>query len=171
MANIYQLTEDVLQLHDVCLDPDLEVSDEDFEHLMEASFSAFGELDEKYRAYAKLIKNLTAEAEAIKSEKQLLAKRQSAVENKVERLKRSLQESMAVTGTMKVGGIPSITIAKSPDTIDRERTDAGKVAEDWLKPPKEREVDSKKIMAHYKETGEVPEGVAIATGRTSLRIR
>ena len=171
MANIYELTEGVKQLQDICLNEEVDLTEDEFGQMIELSFATYGNLEEKITAYGKLIKNLAAEAEAVKSEKQLLHQRQSAIDNKVARLKESLHQSMAISGITKVDGIPKVALQKNPPSIDREKTDMEKVAEDWLSPPADRELDAKKVLAHFKETGDAPDGVVIITDRTSVRIR
>lgn len=171
MANLYELTESVRELQNICLNEDLDLTDEEFGQFMDASFKTFSDLQEKLTAYARLIKNLAADAEAMKAEKQIIHKRQSSIENKVERLKEALHGSMLMSGIEKVDGIPGIRLAKNPMSIDRDKTDLSKVDEEWLAPPVERALDSRKVLAHIKETGDVPEGIVVITDRTSVRIK
>ena len=61
------------------------------------------------------IKNLTAEAESIKKEKQALAKRQSVIENRVERTKRLL--AYLLGGEKWKNGRHNVTYRKSEELV------------------------------------------------------
>ena len=66
------------------------------------------ERDTKIENIALYIKNLTADAEALKAEKQSFAERQKAAENKVESLKKYLATSFRKTSSVNVTDISQL---------------------------------------------------------------
>ena len=84
--NLYEINEEILMAYNSAIDQETgEIIDEE-------ALNALGELsmerDEKIENILLWIKNLTAEAEALKKEKQAFADRQSSVESKASSLKR-----------------------------------------------------------------------------------
>lgn len=61
-----------------------------------------GEIDEKIDSLACIVKELNAEASAIREEEKTLAERRKAKENKAERLKDYIRQSMEASGKQKV---------------------------------------------------------------------
>ena len=57
---------------------------------------------EKAEGYGQVMKQLQADAEAVKAEKMRLARRQQALENNVERMREAIKRSMLITGQKKV---------------------------------------------------------------------
>ena len=62
-----------------------------------------------------------------------------------------------------------IQIAKSPATV--EVVEQEQVPDEFLRVKTSIEVDKTAIKKHFKETGEVPNGIKIVTNNTSLRIK
>lgn len=81
----------------------LEIDEETGEILnYEALEKLDGQLEEKAESIACYIKDLTAHAEAVKAEGEILAKRRKAAENKAESLKRYLATCMDMAGKEKL---------------------------------------------------------------------
>lgn len=96
--NLYELSADLLQLQDL-----LENDVED-QVLLDTLEAVQGEYELKLEAYCKVIKNLEADAEALKSEAKRLTDKRKVLEANVERLKKAMFDSMKLTGTTKVKG-------------------------------------------------------------------
>lgn len=73
-------------------------TDDEFGAMMTALDELQGELTEKADNIVRYIRNLTAEAEALKAEEAALYKKRKAVENKAERLKAYLAAQMTLCG-------------------------------------------------------------------------
>lgn len=96
MSSIYELTGEWLRAYDLI---DAEEFDEDV--LIETLEQIEEDIEDKADSYAKLMKNLAAEAEGLKKEEERLYARRKAKENAVSRMKKSLQDSMEATGKTK----------------------------------------------------------------------
>lgn len=97
MSSLYELTADWLTLYNMIDDPE----DWDEDTLIDTLEGIDGEIEIKAEGYAKVIKNLAAEAEALKAEEERLYKRRKVKENAISRMKASLQASMEATGKTK----------------------------------------------------------------------
>ena len=157
MKNLYELTSDYIQLYDM-LEAGAETPEDEA-----AILAAIGEtgqnLTDKAEAYARIIKNLSAEAEAFKAEEKRLSARRKACENGVERLKANMLLTMQTLGADKLKtSIGTWAVQKNPWSC--EVTDLEKVPFEFLilQPPT---VDKKAILAAFKETGEIFDGVDI----------
>ena len=135
MATLYEINEEIL----ACVDMETgEIVDMDKLQELQMQF------DEKVEGIALWIKNLLSDAEAIKAEKDKLAERQKACENKAKNLKEYLQNCLAGQKfkTPKV----SISYRKSESV---QVDDMSKLEDDYLK-YKEPEVDKTKIKQALK---------------------
>ena len=117
--NLYELNAEIL----ACVD--LESGEIIDEEMLDALVM---ERDQKVESIALWIKNLSAEAEALKAEKDAFAKRQKVAENKAESLKRYLSNALQGEkfGTTKV----NITF-RSSEAVNI--TDITKIPEEFLK--------------------------------------
>lgn len=97
--NLYEIREDFLALLDAIENG--EIPDEAVADTLE---SMKGEFDEKIENTACYIKNLKAEADAIKAEENSLKERRQAKEHHIERLKNGMMECMSHLGIKKVEG-------------------------------------------------------------------
>ena len=59
-------------------------------------------IEDKLKQYAKVIKNLESDVEAIKTEKKRLSDKQKVLENSISRLKDNAESSLKATGKSKV---------------------------------------------------------------------
>lgn len=94
--NIYEITGNILSLQTMAEEG---IIDEDT--LKDTMESLEGELEDKADAYAKVIKNIEAQATAIGIEEDRLRERRQVLENNIKRMKKTLQESMELTGKTK----------------------------------------------------------------------
>lgn len=94
--NIYELKADYLKL--------IEMLEEDPENeaIKETIALLLLDLDDKAEDYVHVIRQLEADAEAVKAEKMRLAKKQQAAENGAKRLREALKEAMLMTGKTKI---------------------------------------------------------------------
>ncbi len=97
--NLYEIKEEFLELLDAIENG--EIPDEAVADTLEGMK---GEFDEKIENTACYIKNLKAEADAIKAEENSLKERRQAKEHQIERLKNGMMECMSHLGIKKVEG-------------------------------------------------------------------
>jgi hypothetical protein len=95
MANIYELTAQAAMLQQLLENE--EIDEQTYNDTIEAL-----EVSEKVEAICCVIKNFEAQAQAVKVEKDRLAKRQKTFENRVERLRDSLIYHLQTTNQAKV---------------------------------------------------------------------
>lgn len=143
--NLYEIDNEILG----CVDIETgEIFDID-------KFEALGlERDAKIESICLWIKNLKAEAEALKAEKDAFDKRKKAAENKMESLKKYIAGYLE--GTPFESAKVKVSFRKSESL---EVTDISKIPEEYLK-YKEPDVDKTAIKAAIKQ-GKTFEGVLI----------
>lgn len=96
MSSLYELTEQYSAVQDMLYD-----GETDIQVIFDTLESIEGEIEDKADNYAKLIKSLKADADAIGAEKERLAQRQASFENRVKQLKDHLQENLQFIGKTK----------------------------------------------------------------------
>ena len=159
---IYELTEEYMQL--LAMAADEETDPQTLADTMEA---IGGEIEDKADGYAKVMKQLEAEAEGIKKEIDRLSKKKVTLENNAKRLKETLQNAMEVTGKRKFNTpFFSFGIQKNPAALVID--DPSKIPPQFLipQPPK---TDNAGIKAALKDG--VKFGWCHLTQSESLRIR
>lgn len=156
MSTLYKLTEEYLQLLDMLSD-----EEENNQTILDTLEAIDGELEDKADNYAKLIKNMKADADGIQVEIDRLTRRKQSLENRAKMIKQSLENSMRVTGKTKFKTLLfSFFISKNGGQTEIEIK--GEVPPEYLKPG---EPDKKKIrevlkagtrleFAEFKERGE-----------------
>lgn len=95
---LYDLTGEVLQLQELLASGDVV----DTELLKNVLSDTTEDYDAKLEAYAKVIKNLSSDVDAIKAETERLTSRKKALENNISALKNRMYESMKALGKTKV---------------------------------------------------------------------
>ena len=106
---LYELTADVMTLQDM-----LENEVEDEQMLLDTLEGVQYEYEYKLEQYAKVIRNLEADANAYKLEANRLNERRRVIENNIDRLKNHMFESMKATGINKVKGtLLNVSIQKN----------------------------------------------------------
>lgn len=96
MANIYELTNDFLELLNM-----LEDEEVDEEVIMDTLESIEYEIEDKADGYAKIIKALEADVDGIQKENNRLTSRKKTYENRIKWLKQNLEMCMRATGKKK----------------------------------------------------------------------
>ena len=142
--NIYDLTSEYLELLNMLEDPEV---DEDV--IRDTLEGLDGELEAKADGYAMILKNLEADAKAIKAEEDRLYSRRKSIENRMAYLKANLQTMMELTGKVKFKTpLFSFGIQKNPPKV--VITDESRIGHDYLipQPPK---VDTQAIKAALNE--------------------
>ena len=97
MSTLYELTGNYITLMDMLDDPDVDPIT-----LMDTLDAVEGELDEKAENYGRIIRNLEAESEAIRTEVDRLSRRRKTIENNIDSLKKRLQMAMELTNRPKI---------------------------------------------------------------------
>jgi len=161
MANLYELTGDILKLQQL-----LETGEVvDTELLNDCLTDTTADYEEKIENYAKVIKNLSADVDALKAETERLTTRRKALETNITNLKSRMFDSMKQTGKTKIKGtLFTVSIqpngGKIPVIVD---VDTSKLPDELVKI--EEKPDLEKIaayidehpettLAHYGERGE-----------------
>lgn len=135
---LYELSSEYMELLAMMEDPDA-----DLEVISDTLEAIGGELEAKADGYARVMRQMDADAKAIKAEEYRLYNRRKAIENRSEWLKSRLQEVMEVTGKTKFKTeLFSFGIQKNPPKV--VITDESRIGHDYLipQPPK---VDTKAI--------------------------
>lgn len=156
--NIYELSGAYQEVQDM-----IEQGHDDLEDTLESLVDA---IEDKAIGYAKVMKNIEAQAEAIKSEEKRLSERRKSLDNNIKRLKETLQQTMIYNDMRKIKtDLFNFNIQNNPPSV--------KVVDESMIPkrfyveqlPK---LDRKTLIKELKES-EVP-GVELTQGE-SLRIR
>lgn len=137
MSTLYELTDDYLKLLDFGQDPDID--EQTFNDTLEG---LGGEIEDKAENYAKVIKQLQLDIDAIKNELDRLSNKKKSIENKVEHMKSVLTDAMQITGKTKFKTpLFSIYIQKNPPSAIIDSMDD--VPEEYWRV--KREIDKSKI--------------------------
>ena len=96
MSSIYEITQDYLYLMEMA-----EMEEVDAQMVADTLEAVEGELEYKAEAYAKIMKNLEGDIQALKSEEERLSQKRKTIENNIKRMKEALQSVMEVTGKTK----------------------------------------------------------------------
>ena len=164
MATLYELTNDWLMLMEMAEDPDIE---EDV--FMDTLEGIEGEIEIKADGYAKVIKQLEHDAEACDAEAKRFTEKKKFIENKIDRMKKSLQRVMELTGKTKFKTeLFSFNIQNNPASVVVE-ADIKDIPEKYLKPA-DPTVD-KKLLKEDLKAGVELDGVAHLVQTRGLRIK
>ena len=96
MANIYELTEDMIKILSMMDDPDL-----DQQTLKDTMEGIEGAYEDKFDGYAAVIRQLTGYINELEEEKKRIDARKESFENNVKKMKKIMLESMNATGKTK----------------------------------------------------------------------
>lgn len=164
MATLYELTNDWLMLMEMAEDPDIE---EDV--FMDTLEGIEGEIEIKADGYAKVIRQLEHDAEACGVEAKRFTEKKKFLENKIDRMKKSLQGAMETTGkTMFKTELFSFNIQNNPVSVVVE-ADIKDIPDKYLKPA-DPTVD-KKLLKEDLKAGVELDGVAHLVQTRGLRIK
>jgi predicted ribosome quality control (RQC) complex YloA/Tae2 family protein len=162
MSTLYSLTEEYQELMSMALDPDV-----DPEALADTLEGIEGEIENKADGYAKVMRNLDADASAIKEEIARLTERKKRIEANVDRMKKSLETAMRLTGKTKFKtSLFSFNIQKNPAALKIDNPD--RVPEEFLI-PQDPKINTTAIKRELKE-GTVFDWCHLEQGE-SLRIK
>lgn len=156
--HLYELTKELQQLQDELtgttdLIPDAEVT---------YRLDQFGvQFEYKAEQIAKMIRNMKADAEILDKEAAHLEARKSVLENRIKSLSAYLMANMKILQINHIkGDILNIAIRNNPPSVTI--ADLMEVPEQFTRIiPERREADKVKIMAHFKDTGEIVPGTTI----------
>jgi len=125
-------------------------------------------INEKVDAIYKVIRNIQADIDALKTEEKRLYEKRKALEMRQERLKAYVEEQMTAARIDKVKTtIGNVGFRKAPPSI--EVIDISLIPEAYLI-PQEPKVDKKGLLNHYKETGEAI-GFRVIDDKRTLQFR
>lgn len=116
------------------------------------------------------IKNMELTVDAMKSEETRIATNRKALENRISRIKEMAKNVMEVNNIKKLETeLGTMTVAKNPMSV--EIIDETRVPDEFKRIEVVTKVDKTKIKEHYKDTGELIEGVNIIDNATNLKIK
>lgn len=165
MATLYELTDEYRQLLDLASDPEV-----DPEVLADTMEAIGGEIEIKADGYARVMRQLEADADAIKAEEARLSARRKSLENNIRRMKDALQAAMIATDKKKFKTeLFSFGIQKNPVrlVIDKESTDHAPADYIIIQAP----IWNKAKLKEDLKAGKDVEGIAHLEQSESLRIR
>lgn len=127
-------------------------------------------LQQKSQNVIGYVRNNELTIEAMKTEEKRISDMRKALENRNNKFKEYVKECMENNGFTKIDtGLGSLTIAKSPISVEIENED--EVPSEFKQEIVTVKIDKKAIADNFKATGEVPNGVKIHTDNTNLRIK
>ena len=144
---LYEINNELARLMEDAVDEETGEINEDAIKALEEMQMAW---DEKVENIGCFIKNLKADADAIKAEKMALAKRQQTAENKAERLQQYLTDMLGG----QTSSSPRVAISYRKST-QVKCDDIFKVPDEWLR-YKDPELDKKAVKEALKNGEEVP---------------
>ena len=163
---LYEITGDLLQLQSMLEDS---VDDDVLKDTLEA---VQGEFDYKLEQYAKVIKNLEADVDALKNEAKRLTDKRKVLENNITRLKSAMFDSMKATGTSKVKGqLFTVAIQKNGGKVPvimAEGTTTDHLPDNLVIVTESPALDA---IRELLEAGKVVEGFSLGERGESLRIK
>lgn len=167
MSKLYQLTAEYEEIINMLYDPDV-----DEQVIFDTIEGIEMEFEDKADNYARLTKNLQADIDAMKAERDRLTMRLQATENRKKRLLQHLEGAMRFTGKTKFKtALFSFNIqrngGKQPLAIDT--ADVYQIPEEFLVP--QDPVPDKEKIRTYLEKGMKVEWAHLEPRGESLRIR
>lgn len=164
MSTLYELTEDYLKLLELAEDP--ETDPEVFKDTLEG---LDGEIEIKAEGYAKVIKQLEADAKMLDDEAKRLTARKKAAENNIASMKKNLENAMRACNKIKFKTeLFSFGIQKNPPSVRLDEEHLEFIPIEYLI-PQDPKVDKKRILEELK-SGAQFDWATMEQGE-SLRIR
>ena len=162
---LYELTEDYMNLLALAEDPDI-----DKQAFMDTLDGIEGAIEVKAEGYAKVMRQLEADAAACDAESKRLKNKSKTIENNIKRMKQALQFAMQATGKTKFKTqLFSFYIQKNSASVVMDEPYIENIPERFLI-PQDPQIDKKAIKEALKN-GEDLEGIAHLEQSESLRIR
>ena len=165
MSTLYEMTEDMKQLDEILTIG----TDEKTEEYIKSLVSALeNEIENKAENIIKVVKNKEAIVSSRKEEIKRLQELNKKDEKEIADLKRYTKECIERAGKKRVETVlGNLTVRKAQPVV--KVLDATKLPADYLIQKTTINADKVKIKEHFKETGEILDGVEI-TLETSLTI-
>lgn len=162
---LYELTEDYMNLLAIAEDPDI-----DEQAFMDTLDGIEGAIEVKAENYAKIMRQLEADAAACDAESKRLKNKSKTIDNNIKRMKQALQYAMVATGKTKFKtALFSFGIQKNPASVVMDETYIENIPERFLI-RKDPEINRKAIKDAI-NAGEDLEGLAHLEQTESLRIK
>lgn len=161
---LYELTEDYTNLLLLAEDPEA-----DPQAIKDTLEGIEGALEDKADGYAKVIRQMKADAEGLDAEIRRLQARKAAITANTDRMKQALEESMRATGKTKFKtALFSFGIQKNPKTVRVDEEHWESIPIDYLI-PQDPKIDKKRIKKELEAGAEFTWATLEQT--ESLRIR
>lgn len=161
---LYELTEDWMMLMEMAEDPDVEE-----QVFLDTLEGIEGAIEDKADGYAKVIRQLEHDAQACDIEAKRFTDKKKHIENKIDRMKRSLQGAMELTGKTKFKTqFFSFNIQNNPASVVVE-VDVDRIPAKYLKPADP--TINKQLLKDDLKAGVELDGIAHLTQTRGLRIR
>lgn len=158
--NLYELTDNYLKVLEL-----IENGEEGLEDTLESINDA---IELKADGYARIIRNLEANAVALKTEIDRLTNRRRSIENSIDRLKENLKNAMIATGKEKIKtDLFNVTVVNNPVAVNV--IDEKLIPEEYFKVEIIRKLDKLSLRDAIKN-GEEIQGAELTQGK-GLRIK
>lgn len=158
--NLYELTDNYLKVLEL-----IENGEEGLEDTLE---SLNDTIELKADGYARIIRNLEANAVALKTEIDRLTNRRRSIENSIDRLKENLKNAMIATGKEKIKtDLFNVTVVNNPVAVNV--IDEKLIPEEYFKVEIIRKLDKLSLRDAIK-SGEEIQGAELMQGK-GLRIK
>lgn len=158
--NLYELTDNYLKVLEL-----IENGEEGLEDTLESINDA---IEVKADGYARIIRNLEANAVALKTEIDRLTNRRRSIENSIDRLKENLKNAMIATGKEKIKtDLFNVTVVNNPVAVNV--IDEKLIPEKYFKVEIIRKLDKLSLRDAIKN-GEEIQGAKLMQGK-GLRIK
>lgn len=158
--NLYELTDNYLKVLEL-----IENGEEGLEDTLESINDA---IEVKADGYARIIRNLEANAVALKTEIDRLTNRRKSIENSIDRLKENLKNAMIATGKEKIKtDLFNVTVVNNPVAVNV--IDEKLIPEEYFKVEIIRKLDKISLRDAIKN-GEEIQGAKLMQGK-GLRIK
>jgi len=165
MSTLYELTEDYMNLLALAEDPDI-----DEQAFLDTLDGIEGAIEIKAENYAKIMRQLEADAAACDAESKRLKTKSKTIENNIRRMKQALQFAMQATGKTKFKTqLFSFYIQKNSASVVMDEQYIENIPERFLV-RKDPEINRKAIRDAI-NAGEDLEGLAHLEQTESLRIK
>lgn len=127
------------------------------------------DFETKVENTAKVIRTLELEEKALKEEEDRLKNRRKSIENNIVHLKEYIETNLKLTGKEEIKG-KVFTIGFKKNHLKVNIKDINSIGAEYKEVVTETKVNKKAILQHFKETGEILEGIEVEQSK-SLKIR
>lgn len=156
MATLYNLADDFVRLLNLVQNGD--ITEEEYKDAVE-ELKLTENFESKIDDYIYVIDELKAQAERIKNEINRLQSRKKSVENNIRRLNETLVDAMNLTNQSKIKTDRYTTWIQA-NPISLVINDESQIPKEFFEEQAPK-LNKKELTKHFKETGEVFEGVEV----------